>query len=285
MKLAASFFVLLLVSGIYAASAGSIISIELDTDVLVPGEIVELTGSVESSLAGKPVGVEIKDSEGEIILIRSITTDSNGNFTLKFKIPSSASGELEIITSVEIDGQSFSESISVMLDTAAAEAAAEAAAAEAAVKTTVKIGEGALSFVDPSKGVKHYVERYTMEPDYKAWFERNYPDYTFYEGIGITESEYQEIVNQLTKPQPAAEQKVTAQTPSGGNEIIYVLIAVVAVGGGIGAVFIIKKGSKAPTVQQKPPSRRQKTVSFCGKCGISLIPGAKFCGKCGSSQS
>ena len=46
MKLAASFFVLLLVSGIYAASAGSIISIELDTDVLVPGEIVELTGSV-----------------------------------------------------------------------------------------------------------------------------------------------------------------------------------------------------------------------------------------------
>jgi ribosomal protein L40E len=134
---------------------------------------------------------------------------------------------------------------------------------------------------------EHYVERYTTEPDYKAWFDRNFPDYTIYEGIGITELQYQEIVNNLTKPQPAAEQKtVTAQESSGGNEIIYVLVAAVAVGGGIGAIFIIKKGSKSPkTVQQESPSRRQTTVLFCGKCGVTLIPGARFCGKCGNPQS
>ena len=126
MKLAASFFVLLLVSGIYAVSAESIISIDLDTDTLTPGKIVELTGSVESSLAGKPVGIEVKDSEGNIILIRSIITDSDGDFTLKFKIPSSASGELEIITSVEIDGQPFSESVSVTIEEAELEAEPEA---------------------------------------------------------------------------------------------------------------------------------------------------------------
>jgi hypothetical protein len=134
---------------------------------------------------------------------------------------------------------------------------------------------------------EHYVERYITEPDYKAWFDRNFPDYTIYEGIGITELQYQEIVNNLTKPQPAAEQKtVTAQESSGGNEIIYVLVAAVAVGGGIGAIFIIKKGSNAPKpVQQESPSRRQKTVLFCGNCGSSLIPGARFCGKCGSAHS
>jgi hypothetical protein len=133
---------------------------------------------------------------------------------------------------------------------------------------------------------EHYVERYITEPDYKAWFDRNFPDYTIYEGIGITELQYQEIVNNLTKPQPAAEQKtVTAQESSGGNEIIYVLVAAVAVGGGIGAIFIIKKGSNAPKpVQQESPSRRQKTVLFCGNCGNSLKPMAKFCGKCGNSQ-
>ena len=92
----------------------------------------------------------------------------------------------------------------------------------------------------------------------------------------------QDMLKSFTFPPAEA---AAVQTPSGGNEIIYVLIAAVAVGGVICAVFIIKKGSKAPTVQQKPPSRRQKTVSFCGKCGISLIPGAKFCGKCGSAQS
>ena len=133
---------------------------------------------------------------------------------------------------------------------------------------------------------EHYVERYITEPDYKAWFDKNFPDYTIYEGIGITESQYQKIVNDLTKPQPIVEQKVTVQTSSGGNEIIYVLVAAVAVGGGIGAIFIIKKGSNAPKpVQQESPSRRQKTVLFCGKCGSSLISGARFCGKCGNPHS
>ena len=132
---------------------------------------------------------------------------------------------------------------------------------------------------------KHYVKRYITEPEYKAWFERNFPDYTIYEGIGITESQYQEIVNELTKPQPAAVQETPTVQESGGNEIIYVLVAAVAVGGGIGAIFFIKKGSKAPTAQRELPSRRQKTVLFCGKCGSSLIPGARFCGKCGNPHS
>ena len=131
---------------------------------------------------------------------------------------------------------------------------------------------------------EHYVERYITEPEYKAWFDRNFSDYTIYEGIGITELQYQEIVNNLTKPQPAAEQKtVTAQESSGG--LVYVLVAVVAVGGVIGAVFFIKKGSKASAVQQESPSRRQKTVLLCSNCGKPLKLAAKFCGKCGSSQS
>ena len=131
---------------------------------------------------------------------------------------------------------------------------------------------------------EHYVERYITEPDYKAWFDRNFPDYTIYEGVGITQSQYQKIVNDLTKPQPVAEQKtVTAQESSGG--LVYVLVAVVAVGGVIGAVFFIKKGSKASAVQRESPSRRQTTVLFCGNCGNSLKPEAKFCGKCGSAQS
>ena len=138
---------------------------------------------------------------------------------------------------------------------------------------------------------EHYVERYITEPEYKAWFDRNFPDYTIYEGIGITELQYQKIVNDLTKPQPVAVQETTTvqkQTTqeSGGNEIVYVLVAAVAVGGVIGAVFFIKKGSKSPkTVQQESPSTRQTTILFCSNCGKSLKPGAKFCGKCGSPQS
>ena len=134
------------------------------------------------------------------------------------------------------------------------------------------------------KEPEHYVERYITEPDYKAWFDRNFPGYTIYEGIGITESQYQKIVNDLTKPQPVAEQKtVTTQESSSG--LVYVLVAVVAVGGVIGAIFFIKKGSKASAVQRESPSRRQKTVLLCSNCGKPLKPAAKFCGKCGSPQS
>ena len=137
---------------------------------------------------------------------------------------------------------------------------------------------------------EHYVERYITEPEYKAWFDRNFPDYTIYEGIGITESQYQKIVNDLTKPQPVAVQETTTvqkQTTqeSGGNEIVYALVAAVAVGGVIGAVFFIKKGSKASAVQQELPSRRQTTVLLCSNCGKPLKPKAKFCGKCGNPQS
>jgi len=114
---------------------------------------------------------------------------------------------------------------------------------------------------------EHYVERYITEPEYKAWFDRNFPDYTIYEGIGITESQYQKIVNDLTKPQPAAVQETTTAQEtttvkeSGGNEIVYALVAAVVVGGVIGAVFFIKKGSKpSTTVERESPSRRQATV-------------------------
>jgi len=137
---------------------------------------------------------------------------------------------------------------------------------------------------------EHYVKRYITEPEYKAWFDRNFSDYTIYEGIGITESQYQEIVNDLTKPQPAAEQETTTiqkQTTqeSGGNEIVYALVAVVVIGGGIGAFFFIKKGSNASIAQQELSSGRQATVLLCGNCGKPLKPKAKFCGKCGSPQS
>ncbi len=133
---------------------------------------------------------------------------------------------------------------------------------------------------------EHYVKRYITEPEYKAWFERNFPDYTFYEGIGITELEYQEIVNELTKPQPVSEQEATTVQETSDGGVVYVLVAAVAIGGGSAAVFFIKKGSKSPkTVQQESSSRKQKTGSLCGNCGKLLKPAAKFCGKCGNPQS
>ena len=90
--------------------AQSLITFDVDTTKFTPGEIVELDGQVQSGLEGQPVAVEIKDADGNLILIRTVTSDGNGEFTLKFKVPNSAtSGEFDIVTNMEIDGDAFSE--------------------------------------------------------------------------------------------------------------------------------------------------------------------------------
>jgi len=41
------------------------------------------------------------------------------------------------------------------------------------------------SFVDPEKDPQSYVDRYNDEASYKEWFDRNFPDYTIYEAVGL----------------------------------------------------------------------------------------------------
>ena len=70
----------------------------------LPGDVVQLNGTV----TGQPnalVALQIKDSAGNLILIRTVQSDQNGFFELSFKIPSSAaSGNFSIIASARING-------------------------------------------------------------------------------------------------------------------------------------------------------------------------------------
>ena len=80
----------------------------------------------------------------------------------------------------------------------------------------------------------------------------------------------------------------TAKSTSMSIEPLYVIIAVVTIGGIIGAIFAVRKGSKTPkpTQQESVTRERIKTSSeFCQSCGTTLKPGAKFCGKCGTPRS
>ena len=80
----------------------------------------------------------------------------------------------------------------------------------------------------------------------------------------------------------------TTKTSSMSIEPLYVIIAVVAIGGIIGAIFAVRKGSKTskPTQQELVTKERIKTSSeFCQSCGASLKSGARFCGQCGTLRS
>ena len=121
----------------------SIIRFDVDTTTLTPGEIVELTGKVGVGLEGQPVAIEVADSNGKIILIRTVTSDLNGDFILKFKVPLSVeSGEFEIVTNIEIDGESFTERKSV--DVIEAESMMEAESMISETLSEPKCGAGTI---------------------------------------------------------------------------------------------------------------------------------------------
>jgi hypothetical protein len=108
------FLLLLIPLMLTPAFSQSLITFDVDTTKFVPGEIVELQGKVELGFEEQPVAIEIKDASGNLILIRTILSDSNGDFSLKFKVPNSASsGEFDIVTNLEISGEPFSETTSV----------------------------------------------------------------------------------------------------------------------------------------------------------------------------
>jgi len=65
-------------------------------------------------LENKVVALEIKDAAGNVILIRTVQADADGNFSIKFRIPTTAvAGEFDIVTNVDIEGQAFSETKTV----------------------------------------------------------------------------------------------------------------------------------------------------------------------------
>jgi len=54
-----------------------------------------------------------------------------------------------------------------------------------------------LNFVDPKKDPHEYLKRYLNESKYKDWFNRNYPNHTIYDAVGLSVSDYLTIKRKL----------------------------------------------------------------------------------------
>jgi len=86
--------------GISSASAQTGITVETNFDSFGQGQTVVITGNAEE----KSVAIKVKDPTGISILVRSITTDSNGNFELKFRISQTAAlGDYQVMVSTVVD--------------------------------------------------------------------------------------------------------------------------------------------------------------------------------------
>ena len=68
-------------------------------------------------------------------------------------------------------------------------------------------------FVDPDKDPHSYLRRYILEEKYKDWFERNYPDNTIYDAVGLNEWDYNEMKKKLSPDQAVEETSKTEPEP------------------------------------------------------------------------
>ncbi|ABX12760.1 hypothetical protein Nmar_0864 [Nitrosopumilus maritimus SCM1] len=98
-------------------------------------------------------------------------------------------------------------------------------------------------FVDPNKDPQYYLDRYYNEVTYKSWFDRNYPDITIEEAVGLNEES--SVIDSILKKELIQEADATLvhQEPiqTNNSETIHMILAIGGLGILFGAVYGIKR--------------------------------------------
>jgi len=104
-KVICIFLIFCVLFGTLPSLAENQISISTNKDYFSAGEIIVITGKIADS-PFQIIALEIKDTDGNTVLVRSVESDAQGNFELEFKVPSTAkSGKLEILANAQVGGE------------------------------------------------------------------------------------------------------------------------------------------------------------------------------------
>lgn len=69
-----------------------------------PGDVITITGQV-SAAPNKLVAIQVKDPNGNTLLVRIVKTDESGKYVLTFKLPHTAqAGNYNITANANVDG-------------------------------------------------------------------------------------------------------------------------------------------------------------------------------------
>jgi hypothetical protein len=103
---------LLIVSiGVTPAFAVTDLTLNTDMNTYEPGDRVEISGDTKND---QLVSIQVKDPTGKSLLVRTITADGTGSYSLGFKIPKTAiHGNYSIVASVSFDMIPLIETISI----------------------------------------------------------------------------------------------------------------------------------------------------------------------------
>ncbi|QUC65670.1 SHOCT domain-containing protein [Nitrosopumilus sp. K4] len=190
---------------------GEVTKLSTNTESYLFGDNITFEGKVANGDTGI-VTIVIRDSENNFVLLSQAIPESDYSFKKTIKINEkftnsgiyNATGFIVNMTA----GITTEFGISANDTTFTEEPRKEQTLTEKYTKTTPIIEEDIIieskepDFVDPQKDPKYYVDRYYNEPEYKSWFDRNYPDYTIEEAVGydMQEKELADFVDPQKDP-------------------------------------------------------------------------------------
>ena len=200
----------ILVFSIIIPAYAEVISLNIDKINYMPGDEITFSGTVEEGSSGL-VSVVIRDHTNEFVLLTQAlikqdntfqrNLDINQKFT-KFGLYNATAfifnmtaGEwvtFELFDEDSLPEVPQSEIIAPnefevnQQETIIVDEQNNLLLSESSQITSENKDKKLADFVDPNKDPQHYLDRYYNEPSYKDWFERNYPDLTIEEAVGVS---------------------------------------------------------------------------------------------------
>ena len=171
---------------------GGTLTITLDTAVLVPGSDEGITVVVD----GQPAEPTLTTTDSMMEMVVQIPA---GAATMV--LSGLADATLAAMDPGPADEQMDSASDSAMVEAMPADEQMDSASDSAMVEAMPTDGASTVAdFVEPGTDISTYVDRYLNDEGFSAWYDQWYPDLDIHVALGITQMEYQDIVNSIMTP-------------------------------------------------------------------------------------
>ena len=186
---------------------GGTLMITLDTAVLVPGSDEGITVVVD----GQPAEPTLTTTDSMMEMVVQIPAGATmvvlsglADATLVVMDPEPADEPMDAAPdSATVEAMPADEPMDAAPDSATVEAMPadepmDAAPDSATVEAMPTGGVSTVAdFVEPGTDISTYVDRYLHDEEFSAWYDQWYPDLAFHAALGITQTEYQDIVDSI----------------------------------------------------------------------------------------
>jgi hypothetical protein len=253
---------------------GEVDSIQADSDLFYNDGQIKILGTVEVGSTGL-VTIVIRDQNDEFVLLTHSKIHHDDSFEKKINIEDQfiehgryrATGFILNMTDAETVNFDISpngllthenvESYKMITDEIMNNGSTSDYDDDKPAEALEFIGNvSRASFLDSGKDPSYYVERYHSEPNYKSWFDKNYPDQTMEETVGYDGNLYdarstvKEILNSKIIPEVQASSMVNSSKGTYDDlDITQIFLAIAALGTLFGAVYLVKRQSDSNTKQ------------------------------------